>query len=151
MHLVARALRLLLLVMMAALVAAVTAGVVFRYGLGASLYWATEVPNFLLVWIVFLGAAVAWHEGKHIAFTVVADRLPALPRRVLDVATAVLLTGFFVFLVIIGFELVDRTMQSRSEALKMPLGLLYLCIPVAAGLMALDTLASLPARLRGTR
>ncbi len=148
MRLVARALRLVLLGLMAALVAAVTLGVVFRYGLGHSLYWATEVPNFLLVWIVFLGAAVAWHEGKHIAFTVLTEKLPPVPRRALEIAVCLLLLGFFGFLCVTGMELVERTMQSRSEALKLPLGYLYLCIPIAAGLMALDTVATLVSRLR---
>jgi TRAP-type C4-dicarboxylate transport system permease small subunit len=71
-----------------------------------------------------------------------------VPRRALEIAVCLLLLGFFGFLCVTGMELVERTMQSRSEALKLPLGYLYLCIPIAAGLMALDTVATLVSRLR---
>ncbi|MCC6870084.1 MAG: TRAP transporter small permease, partial [Burkholderiales bacterium] len=45
-------LRFVLFVLIVALVATVSLGVVWRYALGSSLYWATEVPNFLFVWLV---------------------------------------------------------------------------------------------------
>ena len=34
--------------------------VIFRYFLNATLAWYEEVPRFLLIWIVFLGAVLAY-------------------------------------------------------------------------------------------
>ena len=49
MALLYRVLRVALFILIVALVVAVTMGVTWRYGFGHSLFWATEVPNFLFV------------------------------------------------------------------------------------------------------
>jgi TRAP-type C4-dicarboxylate transport system permease small subunit len=149
MRLIASVLRLAVFLLLVALVASVGTGVFYRYVLGRSLYWATEVPNLLFVWTVFLGAAAAYHERKHIAFTLLAERLPYRARRALSVLAALVVLGFMGFLLQSGIELVERTMASRSEALKIPQGYLYLCLPLVAAVMALDTLAELWRLLRG--
>ena len=148
MALICRYLRAVIFVLIVALVLSVAGGVFFRYALQQSLYWGTEVPNFLFVWIVFLGAVIAYHEKKHIAFTALVELLQPRSRALVEIFTLVMVLAFFAFLVITGFMVVRQTMGSPSEALKIPLGLVYSCAPLACVLMAIDTLDTLRDRLR---
>ena len=80
-----KTLRFVSFALIVALVVSVAMGVFCRYVLQRSLYWATEVPNFLFVWIVFLGAVVAYHEKKHIAFTALVDVVPPRTRAAVEI------------------------------------------------------------------
>lgn len=145
---VQRALRFALFLLIVALVVAVTMGVVWRYGFGRSLFWATEVPNFLFVWIVFLGAVVAFHERKHIALTALVDLAPPRARAAAEVVALLAVVATCGFLVATGAVVVRQTMGSPSEALKIPQGTLYSVVPIASALIGLDALAMLARRLR---
>ena len=47
-----------------------------RYGLNYSLFWSEELARFLLVWITFLGATVAYFYGAHPGVDTLYRRLP---------------------------------------------------------------------------
>lgn len=55
----------LLWIILAAMAVVVSANVFCRFVLGFSLYWGDEVAQILLVWLTFLGAAVAVREDQH--------------------------------------------------------------------------------------
>jgi TRAP-type C4-dicarboxylate transport system permease small subunit len=141
-------LRFLLFLLVVALVVTVGVGVFWRYVLGASLYWSTEVPNFLFVWIVFLGAVVAYREKKHIAFTAILERMSRGGGRVPEIAVHAVVLAFAAFLVVTGSIVVRQTMGSPSEALKMPLGYLYAVLPFTMLLVAVEAVVEIVAVLR---
>ena len=64
--------------------------VVCRYFLDASLAWYEEVSRFLLIWIVFLGAVIAYIKGDHLGIDVLLVFLPPLPRQAVVVAADLL-------------------------------------------------------------
>ena len=130
-------LRIVIGLLIAALVASVAVGVFFRYVLSQSLYWATEVPNVLLIWIVFLGSVVAFYERRHIAFTALVEQLPASLSWLLAILAELIALGFLLFMTWYGWSIVTQAMNSLSDALKVPRGYFYLCVPISAALMAL--------------
>jgi len=142
-------LRFVLFVLIVALVATVSIGVVWRYALGSSLYWATEVPNFLFVWLVFLGAVVAYREKKHIAFTAILDRLSARGWRAPELAVHAIVLAFALFLLVTGAMVVNQTLDSPSEALKLPLGYLYSVLPFASLMIAIDAIGAIVGVVHG--
>lgn len=142
-------LRFVLFVLIVALVATVSIGVVWRYALGSSLYWATEVPNFLFVWLVFLGAVVAYREKKHIAFTAILDRLSARGWRAPELAVHAIVLAFALFLLVTGAMVVNQTLDSPSEALKLPLGSLYSVLPFASLMIAFDAIGAIVGVVHG--
>jgi TRAP-type C4-dicarboxylate transport system permease small subunit len=141
-------LRFVLFALTVALVATVAVGVFWRYALSQSLYWATEVPNFLFVWMVFLGAVVAYREKKHIAFTALLDRMRPANRRWGEIVVHAVVLAFAGFLLATGSLVVRQTMTSPSEALKIPLGYLYSVLPFASVLLSIEALASIARLLR---
>ena len=145
------ALRALLFILTVALVATVALGVFYRYALHHSLFWATEVPNFLFVCIVFFGAVVAYHEKKHIALTALLERMAPRNRALGEIAIHGMVLAFSVFLIITGAKVVGQTMGSPSEALKMPLGYLYAVLPVSSALVAIEAVVDIARLLRSRR
>ena len=142
-------LRAVLFALIAALVLSVAVGVFYRYVLQWSLFWATEVANFIFVWIVFLGAVVAYHEKKHIAFTALLDRIPGNRAKV-EILGNLLVLGFALFMVFTGLEVVRLTLDRPSEALKLPLGYLYSILPFAFVIIAIDSTVSIWNLLRAS-
>jgi TRAP-type C4-dicarboxylate transport system permease small subunit len=148
MALLYRVLRVALFILIVALVVAVTMGVTWRYGFGHSLFWATEVPNFLFVWIVFLGTVVAFHERKHIALTVLVEHMPPRLRTGAEIAVLLAILATCAFLLVTGSIVVRDTMGSPSEALKIPQGYLYSVVPIASVLIGIEALVAMARRLR---
>ena len=50
--------------------------VVARYGFNHSLFWSEELARFLLIWLSFLGATVAYCHGVHPGVDSLVRRLP---------------------------------------------------------------------------
>lgn len=140
---VCRLLRAVVGGLIVALVVSVAMGVFYRYALGNSLYWATEVPNFMLIWIVFLGAVVAFHEKQHIAFSLIQEMLPVKGGAFLEFVSSLIVLIFLGVLAYFGTRLALGTLDSPSEALKLPMGYIYACLPVSAALMAISAIENI--------
>lgn len=67
-----RLLDLSLSAVLAAMAAIVSANVFCRFVLNFSLYWGDEAAQALLVWLTFLGAAVAVRDHSHYSFDYLA-------------------------------------------------------------------------------
>jgi TRAP-type C4-dicarboxylate transport system permease small subunit len=130
-----RILKAVIGLLLAALVTTVTLGVIYRYFLQSSLYWGTEVPNILLVWLVFLGSVVAYYQHSHIAFTVVADALPERLARWNDMLVLGVTLAFFGVLLWQGIELAQQSAGSKSQALRISQAWVYSAVPVSAALI----------------
>lgn len=65
----------LLFLILATMSGVMAANVFFRFVLHKSLYWGDELAQVLMVWLTFLGAAVAVREYAHYAFDYFARRL----------------------------------------------------------------------------
>ncbi len=53
----------------------VATNVFFRFVLNASIYWGDEVALILMVWLTFMGAAVATREQEHYEFRYLINKL----------------------------------------------------------------------------
>ncbi|MGE5161050.1 MAG: TRAP transporter small permease subunit [Betaproteobacteria bacterium] len=65
---------------LAAMAALVFVNVVLRYGFGAGIAASEELSRLLFVWMVFIGATVAYPAGEHMAFTGLLLKLRHRPR-----------------------------------------------------------------------
>jgi C4-dicarboxylate transporter DctM subunit len=74
--------------------ALVLAGVFFRYVLNSPLYWGEEAARLLLIWLSFIGAALAFERKAHISMDVLVRCLPAAAQEVVEVVVNLLSIGF---------------------------------------------------------
>jgi TRAP-type C4-dicarboxylate transport system permease small subunit len=109
--------------------------VIFRYVLNLPLFWTEEFARYCLVWASLLGAAVAMKRGQHLAVTICMDRMPPKARRVLSVIARLSVIVILAVITVGGIQLVLVTRAQISPALRIPMSLPYLAVPVGAAIM----------------
>lgn len=97
--------------------------------------WTEEVARFLLIWITFLGAALAFQQGRHIAVSFVVDALPPKINRLAKMMASLAIILFMGALVVIGYEYMQVQSFQRSPSLRWSMSYVYAVMPVSAALM----------------
>jgi TRAP-type C4-dicarboxylate transport system permease small subunit len=144
-------LELLVIVLMIALAAEVTAGVVFRT-FGSSLVWYDEVAAILLAWLTFYGSALAAAKRAHIGCPEVVAAMPPAVRLFLRIVVEILVIGFFVLLGWVGFSILDVLATDNLVSLpQVSVKYTQSVIPIGAVLIVIAELLTLPAVLAEAR
>lgn len=112
--------------------------IISRALIGSSFSWTEEVARFLMIWVIFLGSSLAFRYGAHISVETIFDRLPLIGKKVVQIFILVVSLSLFFILFLKGIEISDRMMAQKSPALKIPMGYIYLVIPISAVLQTLN-------------
>lgn len=132
-----RPLELLLISGVITVFAVVLLEVVSRYIFRQSIAWGAEVCQTILVWMTFLGAAVALVGGEHMEINVVMDRVSSpLMKKLLLLAGDLAILLFLACGTAGGARLVQKTWGMTTTTLQIPAGILYLAFPIGCALMA---------------
>ncbi len=127
-----------------ALVAVVMLNVVLRTFFGIAVVWSFEVAQLLLLWVAFLGSAMAFREREngHIQVRILLDRLPEAARIPLQLVVN-LIVLFVLVVILIGA--IDRSpaawATSRGVVHWLSFGWFYLALIVGVGLSIVHVLA----------
>lgn len=125
-----------------------------RYVLDSPSQYTDELARYLLVWIGLLGASYALGKRMHLAVDLLPNYLTGRPRLLLNagIDTLVLLFALFV-MVIGGLRLVSLTLmlEQTSAALRVPLGYVYLALPISGALIVFYSLLFLVGHVRELR
>lgn len=135
--------RLVALIVVALLVvmtAITSAGVFWRYVMNDSLSWAEELGCYMLVWVSFLGAALATYRGTHIGIDVVYDRLPRWAQRLLNILVNGAIVVFMGAIFLSSLKILPVVHTRISPTLFVSMDIPYLVLPVAAGIIIFQTL-----------
>ncbi|MDT8893799.1 TRAP transporter small permease [Halomonas sp. I1] len=124
---------------MAAMVGVITLQIVSRVFF-TSLGWTEEVARFLLVWITFLAATLAYRGGRHIAVDFVVEALPDRPQRLMRLLAGATALAFLVALMLIGYRYMHMQSFQKSASLRLSMTWIYAVIPLSAALMSWTTL-----------
>jgi len=111
--------------------------------------WTTELCEFLMTWVTFLGGAAAARRGAHMTITEFIDKLSGRPRFVADAFVQGFCALVMLVCVYFGFGLVNRTWGTDLVILRWPIAVQYLALPVGCGLALLFMLFDLFQILRG--
>ncbi|MFN8723452.1 MAG: TRAP transporter small permease [Rhodospirillales bacterium] len=110
-------------------------------GINISAPWTEELARYLLIWVVFLGAAVGCRKAQLIALEFVVQALPSLPGQMLRYGTLLLCVAFFAMMVWVGLPFVTLGETETSPVMQIPKSRVYWAMPVGAALMILNTFA----------
>ena len=123
--------------LLALMTAAVFVQVILRYVFTVSVEGLDEVPRYLFVWLVMIGAAAAMQRGEHTALHYFRDLLSPRGRALCRIVTEG--AGILLFLSLIksSFVLVPNVQLQESAGLRLPLGYVYAAVPVGAALILL--------------
>ncbi|MGH8707743.1 MAG: TRAP transporter small permease [Burkholderiales bacterium] len=125
---------------LAVMAGAVFVQVVLRFFGWAGIDGLEEVPRYLFVWLVMLGAAAAMHRGEHTALLYFRDRLPPRTRDAAIIVVNAAGIALFAVLIKLAFVLVPNAQLQTSAGLGLPLGYVFAAVPFGAALMMLPML-----------
>ncbi len=106
-----------------------------RYVLQKSPIWVEEFSVTAIMWIGLLGAASAVWTGDHMRLEFVTKKLPKSGGLVLEVLIDAAIAYFAYFLFKHGLVLTQAMWDSQMSTIKLPLGITYLVLPIAAAFM----------------
>lgn len=112
--------------------------VTLRYLFSASTSWAEEFIKYLMIWITFVGGSICVRQGAHIRMDFLLGKLSESARVKADRAVYLLSALFCGSMAAYGGQIVLFTLKTGqvSPALKLPMWIVYLAIPLGCGLMA---------------
>jgi len=126
----------------------VAAQVFFRYVLNHSLFWSEELARYILVWLTFLGATVAYRRGVHPRIDLFAHRLGPQGTRAMRIGAHLVAMAFLGMLVVYGAQFAYFVRLQISPALQIPKWTIMLVLPISGMLMLLHALAAIVSELR---
>src|ERR1700758_5552608 len=114
------------------LISAVIPWAVFtRYVLNSAASWPEPTAVLLTIVLTFIGAAAGYRLNLHMNISYFADKLPPLPRRLLDLLVQGLMAMIALFMIIWGEKLVEVTWHNTiADFPSLSVGVTYLPIPV---------------------
>jgi TRAP-type C4-dicarboxylate transport system permease small subunit len=116
---------------------AVFVQVVLRYLGRGTIDGLDEVPRYLFLWLVMIGAAAAMHRGEHTALDYFRNRLAPRPQALVGVIVQGVGMLLFASLIKSSLVLVPNAQLQTSAGLGLPLGYVYAAVPVGAALILL--------------
>lgn len=124
--------------------------VILRYVFSYSIIWVEEFARYSIVWFVFLGASLAVREGKHASVDVLIRLLPPRAQKFFDVLDILISILFALVIAWFGFRMVVRIQQigNITPALRIPMYIPYLAIPIGALMMTWRFLEKLVERIK---
>lgn len=117
--------------LMAAMLVLIFSQVMARYVFQYSLTWSEEIGRYIFVWITFLGAAVAYRSGSHVALDLLCNVLSGVPRKILVLVNDILVVALASAVTYSGYKLFLLGMRQKSPALKIPMQWVYIIIPIS--------------------
>ncbi len=149
--LLVRALEGVLVVGFAVLTLDVLWGVFSRYVVGEQSRWTEELAIYLLVWVSLLGASVTYADRGHLGVDYFVGKLDPAAQRVAAVVAELVVLAFSVLVLLWGgWALITETLAAGqvSPALDVPMGYVYLAVPLSGVFFLLFSVEHLVALLR---
>jgi C4-dicarboxylate transporter DctQ subunit len=125
------------------IVAIVTTEVVLRYLFSHSLIFTEELSRYLMVWIVFLGSALAIRDGSHIRISILVNRLSPKIQQIVSLAAYGLILIFLVVITVEGVKILPRQLYQMCITIDISLFYFYMAIPVGSVLMMIFLLPAI--------
>ena len=132
-----------LTVLMAAMTAIIALQVFYRYVLNQPLTWSEEIARYLMIWITFLGSAMAVKYSEHIGVTFILERFPLRVRNGIGVTLNIAVVVFFAMTAWQGAALTLRVVPQQAPATWISMAWAYSSIPVGCGFMLVHALVNL--------
>ena len=128
----------IVIVLMAVITINVLWQVFSRFVLQNPSSFTEELARYMLIWIGILGAAYVAGQKLHLAIDLLSTKLKGKAKSSLEIFIQLCIFAFSFFVLLIGgIRLVYITLELNqiSAALQVPLGYVYLVLPVSGALM----------------
>ncbi|TFJ92210.1 TRAP transporter small permease [Lentibacillus salicampi] len=130
-------------VLFIALVVLVFMQVVTRFVINFPLAWSEEISRYIMIYIVFLGSALAVRKNEHIAIDFLLEVVNAKNKKRLNIVILLISAFFFAMLTYVSFQLTFLVTGQSTPTLQFSMAWAYASMPVGSLLMFLNGMAVL--------
>src|SRR5690554_2657057 len=128
----------------------ITFEVFMRFVLNSPTSWSEELARFTMVWLALLGLGTGIRRKDHIRIDNIIDVFPK-PIRALAAWVRYIVTFIFsLVLLVYGFRMAMINMTQITPGLAIPMGYVYMAVPIGAFLMLFYLLELVVEGYRGT-
>jgi len=115
-----------------------------RYVLNSPSTSTEESLRYLMIWMGFLGSAYCFANNKHLALTLVENKVGKRLRLGMKIVQNIVINiTIFLALVYGGYSLVISSIDQKSSTLHLSMSLIYLIMPLTGILIIIMTLTNL--------
>ena len=139
----------LLIIALTALVVDVVWGVFSRYVLNEQAKWSEELARYLLVWLTFLGASVAYRRNMHPGIDIVYAQMPVPIQRMISIFIHFISTALFGVMICYGIQFSYFVRLQISPALNLPKWMVFSIIPLSGIIFMIHGITFLVDEIRG--
>ncbi len=153
-RIVDRLLGAFLIVLMGASVVNVLWQVFARFVLNAPSSFTEELARFLLIWVGVLGAGYSVGKRDHLALDLLPERLEGRAYEWVNIAIEACIVVFAVAVMIVGglrLAYIQLTLGQVSASLGVPVGYVYLVLPLSGAVMVFYAAVHIAGHLRTLR
>ncbi len=127
--------------------------VVFRFFLNFSLDWTEELSRFGFILLVYISASLAVTEDRHVRVEAIDMILKGNAKIYMRIFTEIIWLIVGLIVVVTGFQVAADALAvgQTSPALLLPMGYVYLIIPVTFLMMSIRVIQKIVERVRSLR
>lgn len=142
-----RVVQVILVALTAGILVTTLLQVIWRYLFNAPFMWTEELARDLGIWMVLLGTGLMLREQGHLGFEILPVRWKPALRLVTDLSVI-----FFAgSLLRASLRFMAASINRESAAIRMPLWILYLAVPVGLVVMLVFALEAAGVNIRALR
>ncbi len=106
--------------------------------------WTEETTRYLFIWMMFIALAAGFNKAESSRVVLLLNVGPKWLKKFSELLYAVIVVGFFGFMVIYGFELVGQQamLNEMGTALRIPMTVVGVCVPLSGILGIIGTVQS---------
>lgn len=98
--------------------------------IGIAIPWTEEAARFTFIWLVFLGGTITVAKGMNMTFDLIIDSLPDRLWKPAFIVLTLISVAFLAIIIVSGFQLAIMNMGQLSSVLRIPMGYVYIAIPI---------------------
>ena len=122
-----------------------------RYGFQYPMSWPEEVAGFIFVWLIFLGAPLAYWSGSLIGIHIFVEAMPERARTIAFVVANLIVIVFLCFLIFQGIKGIGLSWNKHTTVLQFSYAWIYVPLPIGAAALAVGYVIRIFKRLREAR
>ena len=136
-----KAVGVIVTIMLAVMSLLILMQVISRFAIEHPYAWTEELARYLMIYSVFLGAALALRQHKMIAVEIIAESLKPKARKMMKIGIMILTVVFLIILLKQGLNMLPIVSRQSSSALGWSMDKAYMAIPIGAALMIINAIA----------
>ena len=117
---------------------------------GSTLPWASELSQYIMIWVVFIGASILIRSSGHVNMDLLIRFLPDKAKLYLEIFIYLVVFVFLSYLTYVGWNMTSEVYSNGQTMayVNMPMAWAYLSYPIGFFLMAINSLKIVIIKLR---